>query len=60
MIEPLEDGEIEAAIAKSGWVLNGKQSAIAFHELATELARALWRKNNVDKATKEFAEAGHE
>lgn len=59
-IEQLTDGEIEAAIVREGWVLNGKESAKAFRALAKEIAYALWRKNNVDKATKEFADVGHE
>lgn len=41
----LDEGEIEAAIAKSGWVLNGKDSAREFRGLATALAQALAQKN---------------
>ncbi len=57
MIEPLDDNEISAAVAKAGWVLNGPLSAKAFHELAKELSNALWRKNN---SSNRFVEVGHE
>ncbi len=46
MIQTLSDGEIDAAVQKSGWILRDKNAAKEFHGLAEGLTRAIERKAN--------------